>query len=131
MSDDNLLFNIAKGIHLLTVALTTCGFVLRGIWMLRESPLARSRPARILPHVNDTILLFSALSAAALSGQYPFVDAWLTAKVCGLLAYILLGAIALTYGPTRGIRIAALAGAFLSLGYVVAVALTKNPLPWT
>jgi len=60
-------------------------------------------------------------------GQYPFVNAWLTAKVLGLIAYILLGAVALTYGPTRRIRALAFAAALMSFAYVVTVAITKNP----
>jgi uncharacterized membrane protein SirB2 len=46
-----------------------------------------------------------------------------------LLAYIILGSIALRRGHTGAVRLAALAGALLAAGYVVAVALTKNPLP--
>lgn len=121
------LFSIFKSIHIATVLLTIIGFVIRGIWMMRGSPLLNARPVRIFPHVNDTLLLISAVSAAAILGQYPLVNAWLTAKVLGLIAYILLGAVALTYGPTRGIRISAYTGAILSFTYVVHVALTKNP----
>ena len=71
---------------------------------------------------------FSALASAAILGQYPFVDAWLTAKTIGLLSYILCGAVALTYGPSRSVRIPAFVLALLSFAYVVFVALTKNIL---
>ncbi|HJP38080.1 MAG TPA: SirB2 family protein [Gammaproteobacteria bacterium] len=127
MPDQLQLFTVFKYIHTTTVLLTIIGFTIRGIWMMRGSPLLDTRASRTFPHVNDTVLLISAVSAAALSGQYPFINIWLTAKVLGLLAYILLGAVALTYGPTRGIRISAYAGALLSFAYVVHVALTKNP----
>ena len=113
---------------MLTLLATICGFVLRGIWMMRSSPLLDTRLTRTLPHINDTLLLGSALLAAVLIGQYPFVNAWLTAKVFGALAYIALGAIALTYGKTRALRISAFCGALLCFAYVVGVALTKNPL---
>jgi uncharacterized membrane protein SirB2 len=128
MFSDPQLFGIAKSIHLLTVALTILGFLIRGLWMIQGSPLLETRAVRTFPHVNDTLLLASALWTAALIGQYPFANAWLTAKVVGLIAYILLGAVALTYGPTRRIRILAFAGALLCFAYVVAVATTKNPL---
>jgi len=95
---------------------------------MRGSALLNTRLARTLPHINDTVLLVSALSTAAILGQYPFVDAWLTAKVLGLVAYILFGAVALTYGKTRQIRIFAFAAAVTSFAYVVSVAFTKNPL---
>jgi uncharacterized membrane protein SirB2 len=121
---------ILKGIHLTTILLTIVGFIIRGVWMVQESPLLHARPVKLFPHVNDTLLLVSAVWAAALLGQYPFVNAWLTAKVLGAIAYILFGAVALTYGPTRQIRMIALALAILCFGYVVMVALTKNPLPF-
>lgn len=128
MSDPSSWFLLAKSVHIAAVVLTIIGFTTRGVWMMRRSPRLDSRLARTLPHINDTILLLSALSAAALLGQYPFVNTWLTAKVFGLLAYILLGAVALTYGPTYRIRIAAFICAVLSFIYVVYVALTKNTL---
>jgi uncharacterized membrane protein SirB2 len=128
MFDLQQLFPILKIVHQTTVSLTIIGFTIRGIWMMRGSPLLNTRAARTFPHVNDTLLLVSAISAAAILGQYPFVNTWLTAKVLGLLAYILLGAVALTYGPTRKIRISAYIGAILSFTYVVHVAFTKNPL---
>ncbi len=128
MPDTLQLFSISKFIHMTTVALTITGFLVRGIWMLRESPLLNLRITKTLPHVNDTLLLVSALSTAALLGQYPFVNVWLTAKVIGLISYILLGAVALSYGATRGIRTSAYIGAILSFAYVVFVAFTKNPM---
>lgn len=128
MLDSMTFFAIFKFVHKTTVLLTIVGFSIRGIWMMRGSPLLNTRAARTFPHVNDTLLLLSAVSAAALLGQYPFVNTWLTAKVMGLLAYILLGAVALTYGKTRGIRIGAYISAILSFTYVVHVAFTKNPL---
>jgi uncharacterized membrane protein SirB2 len=42
--------------------------------------------------------------------------------------YIVLGAVALRYGRTKGVRAAALAGALASFGYIVATAVTKDPL---
>ena len=96
--------------------------------MIQGSPLLETRAVRTFPHVNDTLLLASALWTAAMLGQYPFVNAWLTAKVVGAIAYILLGAVALTYGPTRQIRVLSFLGSLLCFAYVVAVAVTKNPL---
>jgi len=66
--------------------------------------LAR-RWVRVLPHVVDTALLASAIALAVALGQYPLVNGWLTAKLAGLLAYIVLGSIALKRGRTRKIRI--------------------------
>jgi uncharacterized membrane protein SirB2 len=47
--------------------------------------------------------------------------------VLGLLAYIVLGTIALKRGRTPGQRAAAFLGALLAAGYVVSVAMTRDP----
>jgi uncharacterized membrane protein SirB2 len=96
--------------------------------MLVESPLRQHRLTRILPHIVDTLLLGSALSMAWISGQYPFVNGWLTAKLFGLLAYILLGMMALKRGRTRTIRLRYFCLALLAYVYIVGVALSRNPL---
>lgn len=125
------LFTALKAVHMVTITLTICGFLLRGYWMLRDSPLLQARLTKVLPHINDTVLLASAVGAGVTVGQYPFVDPWLTAKVLGALVYIVLGAVALTYGKTRFTRAAAFIGALLCFAYVVLVATTKNPLPFS
>jgi len=124
---------VAKSIHVSCVVVSLAGFTARGLLMLAGSPWLSARFVRVAPHVVDSLLLASALWLAWLLGQYPFVDAWLTAKVLGLLAYIGFGVVALRRGRTRGVRIAALAGALAAAGYVVAVALTRDargPLVW-
>lgn len=125
---DPKMFALAKTIHLITVTITIAGFITRGIWMIKNSPLLAARLTKTIPHINDTVLLFSAIWTGAIIGEYPFVSGWLTAKVMGAVAYILLGAVALTYGTTRRMRITAFALALACFAYVVAVAATKNPL---
>jgi uncharacterized membrane protein SirB2 len=110
------------------VVLSITGFGVRGGLMLAGSPLLQTPFVRIAPHVIDTVLLASAAWLAWFLGQYPFVHPWLTAKVLGLLAYIVLGAIALKRGRTRAQRASAFAAALLAAAYVVSVALTRDPL---
>ena len=116
-----------KHLHITCVILSGTGFFLRGLLMLRDSPLLRRRWIKVAPHVNDTALLAAAITLTVLTGQYPFVDAWVTAKVFGLIAYIILGSLALKAGRTMRARIAAWLAALAVFGYVVSVALTKNP----
>jgi uncharacterized membrane protein SirB2 len=117
-----------KHLHVTCVVLTGLGFCLRGWWMLAESPLRQHRLTRVLPHIVDTLLLGSALCMAWMSGQYPFVNGWLTAKLCGLIAYILFGTMALKRGRTRAIRARYFGLALLAYAYIVSVALTRNAL---
>ena len=117
---------LLKHLHVTCVVLSGLGFCLRGYWMLVESPRRMQRLARVLPHLVDTLLLGSALTMAWMSGQYPFVMPWLTAKFFGLLAYILLGTMALKRGRTKEIRSRYLLLALLAYGYIVAVAMTRS-----
>jgi uncharacterized membrane protein SirB2 len=123
-------YAILKFLHIAGVMLTGTGFALRGIWMLRNSPMHSRRWVRVLPHVVDTVLLASAIALAVVTGQYPLAQSWLTAKVVGILAYIVLGAIALRRGRMLGIRITAFSGALAAFAYIVAVALTKSVVPF-
>jgi uncharacterized membrane protein SirB2 len=72
-------------------------------------------------------LLLSGIGLMLQIQQYPFVQHWLTAKLLALLAYILLGTVAIKRGRSRRIRIQALIAALLSLGYLIAVARTHSP----
>ncbi len=119
-----------KYLHVSSVLLSGTGFVLRGVWMMRGSPMLARRWVRVAPHVLDTVLLASAIALAVMIGQYPLAHGWLTAKVLGLVAYIVLGTIALKRGRTRAVRVAAFCGALLVFAYIVAVAITKSALPY-
>src|SRR5688572_30261956 len=116
-----------KTTHVACVAASYLFFLVRGVWMIRASPLLARRWVRVAPHVVDTLLLASAIALAVLLKQYPLVHPWLTAKVTGLLIYIALGMVALRYGATPRARICAWLAAQAVFAYVVAVAVTKNP----
>jgi len=119
---------VAKEIHVACAALSVAGFGVRGALRLAGSPGGEARFARIAPHVVDTLLLASALWVAWLSGQYPFVQGWLTAKVLALVAYIGLGSVALARGTrSRQVRAYAFVAALATVGYIVSVALTRDP----
>ncbi|HEU4853370.1 MAG TPA: SirB2 family protein [Telluria sp.] len=119
-----------KHFHMSCAAFSGVFFMLRGGWMLLDSDLLTRRWVRTLPHLVDSLLLASAIGLAAWSAQYPFDRPWLTAKVVALVAYIVLGTLALK-GATRTLRTVAYLAALSTFGYIAAVAVTKNPLPFT
>jgi uncharacterized membrane protein SirB2 len=119
---------IIKTIHVATALISITGFTIRGIWMLRDSPLLLQKWVRIVPHINDTVLLLSAIILAVQINQAPLVQGWLTAKVLGLLVYIGLGMVALRFGKTKPVKALAFLSAIVVFVYIVLVALTKNPL---
>jgi uncharacterized membrane protein SirB2 len=115
-----------KAIHVATATLSIAGFALRFGWMIAGSALLESRAAKVLPHIIDTLLLASAIALAVQAGVAPWTVGWLGFKVIALLVYIVLGAIALKRGRTRGLRIAAGAAAIAVFAAIVWVARYKS-----
>ncbi len=121
---------LIKSLHLGTVFITSALFLLRVVWMLKASPLLQHRLIKVIPHVNDSLLLISGITLAVMTHQYPFVNGWLTAKLFALLAYIVFGSLALKRGRTLHHRRVAALLAIATLAYILAVALNRNPLPY-
>ena len=119
-----------KYVHVIAAVATISGFVLRGIWMLRASPNLLHPVAKIAPHILDTVFLLAGLGLLWLLHLNPLTQPWLLAKFAGLIAYILLGMIAIGRGPTKRIRTIAFISAVMAFAYVVGVATTKSPLSW-
>ena len=80
------------------------------------------RWVKVTPHLVDSTLLGTAIGLVLMTGQYPFVHSWLTVKVAMLVVYIVLGIIAL-----RRRSIFAGIAAIITFGFMVSVALTKQP----
>jgi len=115
-----------KVIHVTAVAISFVLFFLRGMWAIAESPLGRQRWLRIVPHVNDTVLLTAGIWMTILIQQYPGVHGWITAKVIALLVYIGLGSMALRPGRDHEQRVGYWLAAMLVFAYIVGVALTHS-----
>lgn len=121
---------LLKTLHIIFVVSSYMLFFLRGIWSLNGSAIMQKRWIKIVPHVVDTLLLISAMALAFTIRQYPFTDAWLTAKIIGLLLYVALGFVALRVGMSKHIRFFAWLAAQATFAYIVLVAVTHNPVPW-
>lgn len=122
-------YSLLRTLHIATVHLTLVLFLVRGFWMLADSSLLEARWVKVLPHVNDSLLLFAAIAMLIVAGLNPLEQPWLMAKVIGLLVYIGLGTVALKRGKTKAIRVQAMIVALAVFGYIVAVAITKQALP--
>jgi uncharacterized membrane protein SirB2 len=117
-----------RNVHIACAIFTITLFVLRGGLMLANSPWQQNMVLRYLPHAVDTVLLTTALMLTTVIHQFPFAVDWLTAKVVLLVAYIILGSIALKHGRTKAIRISAFVAALATVGYLVTVARAHHPL---
>jgi len=118
-------YPVVRELHISFASLSLILYLLRSWWLFHRPANLRSVWARRVPHVNDTLLLVAAAILAMRIHQYPLVDGWLTAKLLGVLAHIALAMLAFR-GPRRW-RLMAWLGSVAAFGYVVAVALTRNP----
>ncbi|CBA31445.1 SirB family protein [Cronobacter turicensis] len=120
-----------KHLHILTVVISISLFILRYWWQYRSSPMSSKRWVRIVPHVNDTVLLGSGVALVLITHFYPFTPqgAWLTEKLFGVIIYIVLGFIALGRRPrSQQVRWIAFLLGLVVLYIIVKLATTKIPL---
>ena len=121
-----------KSMHVMLAYATVVGFILRAFWSLSANEasraLAGTKTARILPHVIDTALLAIGVALAA-TARVSLVEGWLGAKLAGLAAYVGFGVLTLR-GRSTALKSIGLVGALLSVGYVFAVAFTRQTAPW-
>jgi uncharacterized membrane protein SirB2 len=125
-----MIYTLLKLLHTAAALVTISGFLLRGYWMLVDSPLLQARMTKIAPHVLDALLLLAGIAMLSMLHLNPFTQSWLLAKFAGLLVYIVLGSIALKRGKTKQTRAVAFVGAVAAFAYVIGVAVTKSPLGW-
>ena len=123
-------FAFIKILHLGSVLLSYSLFFMRGLWVLRASPVMQQRWVKIAPHIIDSVLLGSAIMLALLLDISPFTAPWLAAKIIALLLYIVLGSIALKRGKTRRIKLASWLAAQAVFCYIILTAWTHDPMPW-
>lgn len=120
-------YSALKTLHVGSAGLSVAFFTVRGIWMMTAPDRLQRRWVRVVPHLIDTVLLVTAIALAVWIDNYPGTHGWLTAKVVALLAYIVLGSIAIKRGRTRCVRVTAFWAALATFAYIVSVAVTKSP----
>jgi uncharacterized membrane protein SirB2 len=122
-------YTLLKLIHSGTVYITFGLFLVRGLWMLLDSPRLQDRWVKVVPHLNDTLLLTAAIAMLIVGGLNPLDNPWIIAKILGLLLYIFLGTMALKRGKTKGQRTLYFIAALATIGWLIAVAVTKQVIP--
>ena len=124
------MYAMLKLIHIGAAILTISGFVLRGYWMFSGSPRLQLKLVKIAPHIIDTVFLLSGIALIVILHLPVLSQNWLLMKIVALVAYIVLGAIALGGDRTSRTRIIAFALALATFAYIVGVALTKSTASW-
>ena len=121
---------LVKHLHMTMAYMSICLFIFRSILSVSESALLQHKLVKILPHIIDSLLLLFAVLLMLMIKQYPFADAWLTAKFIALLAYIIVGSIAIKRGKTALIRLWAGIFSVLIFTYIVGVAKAHHVGSW-
>lgn len=102
------LYPAIKSLHMLCATLSICGLLLRAFWKMVGSALLDAKPVKILPHINDTLLLGCGVALAVIAGINPLTHLWLLAKMVLLLAYIVCGVFILKKAESNAARAAGL-----------------------
>lgn len=102
-------------------------FLLRGLAALAGARWPVAAPARHASMGIDTALLAAALALLWLLHLNPFTTAWLQAKLVLLVAYVVLGTLALKRARTRSARVACFVAALACFAAMLAVARAHHP----
>jgi len=124
-------YTAIKYLHITTVWVTITLFIIRFYWRWRGSPLLMRTWVRVVPHINDTLLLVSGGSLIMLSGISPFRPdgRWLLDKMVLVVIYILFASVALgKRGRREKLRWLALICALACLYTIYRLASSKLPL---
>lgn len=122
------MYMMAKHLHLTAVGLSILFFIFRFIWSQLDDNALSKKWVKILPHIIDTVLLGSAVWLCIILSQYPFVNAWITFKLIGVILYIVFGLFALKKAKTTLSKWAFFIAAIGVLMATAMVAVTKQPL---
>ena len=117
-----------KWVHIAAVIASGSLFALRGVAVQFGASWAMAAPLRYLSYAIDTVLLTAAMMLVTIVHQYPFVQGWLTAKVCLLVVYVVLGTFALKRGRTPRTRLVCFVAALAVYGFIASVAVEHHPL---
>ena len=118
---------LLKQVHVFFALASIIGFILRWNWKMGGSSLSQKKLTKTAPHVIDTLFLTTGVALAFTINQYPFSTAWLTAKITGLLVYIMLGMLAMSDKISRPWRLMAFLAAISTYAWILTVARFKSP----
>ena len=115
-------------LHITLVTLSVSLFAARGVGVLAGQAWPMAGWARGLAPVIDSLLLMAGGSLWWLLQLNPMQDHWLGAKLVLLIAYIVLGTLALKRAPTRAAKTACLVAALAVIGFMAGIAVAHHPL---
>ena len=117
---------LIRQLHILTAALSVTLFTIRFLLLVRSPTWQPNRWLKVLPHVNDSLLLILAILLCIIIQQAPLITPWLTEKVAAVILYILAGMFALKWSKTRLSKIIWFIIAIFMFAYAANIAINKG-----
>ncbi|MGD8783123.1 MAG: SirB2 family protein [Thioalkalispiraceae bacterium] len=121
--------SLIKTLHVIFALISITGFIYRSYLKLIGSNTLQQKWLKVLPHINDTLLLISAIYLVIASQYYPTWLNWVSVKIIALFLYIFLGLYTLRFSQSRQALIISFLLALLTFAYIISVALTKQVWP--
>jgi uncharacterized membrane protein SirB2 len=119
-------YTSVRALHIGCATLSIALFSLRAGLALADVNWRQWHWLRVVPHLNDTVLLTAAIALATMSQQAPWALPWLGAKVVALFFYVALGSMALRPHQKPFARQAYTLLALLTVAFIVGAALTRS-----
>lgn len=116
-----------RDVHVTAVVASGTLFLGRGALALARWRHVMHPVLRYGSMLIDTVLLAAGITLMFVIHQYPFVNGWLTTKLVLLVAYIVLGTLALKRARTQGVRATCYLLALATFAYIISVALAHDP----
>jgi uncharacterized membrane protein SirB2 len=117
-----------RHVHILAVILSGSLFALRGAFALAGARWPHFAPVRYLSYTIDTTLLTAALMLVTILPGAVFANGWLATKLVLVVAYVVLGVLAMKRGRTRGVRVGCYVAALATFAMIYTIARAHQPL---
>ena len=122
-------YSLLKLGHIACVVISGSLFIYRYVRLTLQPDQPLPKALKVLPHINDTVLLSCAIGMLILIGLNPFSTPWLLAKIVALLLYIVLGAICMRSLPGSRRQTVSFVAAISVFAYILSVGLSKQVIP--
>lgn len=124
-------YGTIKAVHIAAVLISGVLFLMRGLMVQSgHTRLAMTAWLRYASYSVDTVLLTAALMLATILPAALFANHWLALKVALLVAYVVLGSLALKRAQSPRARAGAFVAALLIYVTIIGIARAHHPLGW-
>ena len=119
-----------KQFHIFIALLSGTLFAVRGASALAGARWPQALPVKWLSYAIDTSLLTAAMMLLTILPWAMFANGWLLAKIAMIVAYVVLGVLAMRPQRTQRNRAIFFAAALAAFAAIYGIARAHHPLAW-